>query len=131
MDWGILFDKRYAGRIEMLDDIQEDFAPALKVLGYSINDRDPRQLERAAELLRAQRKIIRGYFSSKEIYDHLLDHSVYVAFLYSGDTLEAASKDPDIEYVVPSSGRRSGSAVGSSPRRQRIRRLRKPLSTTS
>jgi spermidine/putrescine transport system substrate-binding protein len=104
IDWGILFDDRFRNKIDMLDDIQEDFAPAFKLLGDSINERDQKQLKKAADLLRRQKRIIRGYFSSLEIQGHLLDGSTYVAFTYSGDALKTAETDPDIEYIVPSSG---------------------------
>jgi spermidine/putrescine transport system substrate-binding protein len=104
VDWAILFDGRYADRIDMLNDIQEDFAPALKVIGLSINTRDTADLERAEDMLKEQRRIIRGYFDSQEIREHLLDGSTYVAFLYSGDSLSVAAEDPDIEYVLPQSG---------------------------
>lgn len=104
IDWGILFDGRYTNRIDMLDDIQEDFAPALKVIGCSINARGKDDLTRAEDILKKQRRIIRGYFDSQEIQEHLLDGSTYVAFLYSGDSLKVAQENPDIEYVVPPSG---------------------------
>jgi spermidine/putrescine transport system substrate-binding protein len=104
VDWPILFDGRYANRIEMLKDIQEDFAPALKVVGRSINTRKKEDLMMAEDILRKQRRIIRGCFDSQEIQNHLLDGSTYVAFLYSGDSLKVAEADPNIEYVVPPSG---------------------------
>ncbi len=104
VNWTILFDERYAGRIDMLNDIQEDFAPALKMIGLSINTRDTADLERAEDVLKEQRRIIRGYFDAQEIQDHLLDGSTFVAFLYSGDSLSVAAEDPDIEYIVPPSG---------------------------
>ena len=104
IDWGILFDNKYAGKIEMLDDAQEDVAAAFKRLGYSINTRDVGQLEEAEKLLRAQRKIIRGYFSTTEIQNHLIENACWVAYLYSGDTFLAAEKNPDIVYHVPVSG---------------------------
>ncbi len=104
IDWGILFDARYANRIDMLNDIQEDFAPAFKVIGRSINARTPEDLIKAEDILKKQRRIIRGYFDSQVIKKHLLDGSSYVAFLYSGDSLKVAEENPDIEYVVPPSG---------------------------
>jgi spermidine/putrescine-binding protein len=104
IEWSILFDERYAGRIDMLNDIQEDFAPALKVAGRSINSRDGGDLTRAEEILKRQRPIIRGYFDSRQIQEHLLDGSAYIAFIYSGDALEVAQKYPNIEYNVPPSG---------------------------
>lgn len=104
IDWAILFDGRYAGRIDMLNDIQEDFAPALKILGSSINSNDKETLMRAERMLKKQRPIIRGYFDSPEIQEHLMDGSTLIAFIYSGDGLTVAERNPDIEYVVPPSG---------------------------
>lgn len=104
IDWGILFDDKYAGKIDMLDDIQENFAPALKLVGASINSIDDDELNQALDLLLNQKEIIRGYFNSFEVQKHLEDGSTYVAYLYSGDTFMAAEKNEDIEYIVPESG---------------------------
>lgn len=104
IDWEILFDERYTGRIDMLNDIQEDFAPALKVIDRSINTRDTKDLIQAEAILKKQRRIIRGYFDSQEIQEHLLDGSTHIALIYSGDGLRVAEQNPDIHYVVPPSG---------------------------
>lgn len=102
--WEILFDKRFAGRIDMLDDIQENFAAALKVLGVSINTTDLETLQKAEDLLWEQKKIIRGYFNSYDIQRHLEEGSTHVAYHYSCDSLMAMEKNEDIEYLVPDSG---------------------------
>ncbi len=102
--WEILFDERFSGRIDMLDDIQEDFAAALKILGVSINTTDLKTLEKAEGLLLEQKKIIRGYFSSSEIQKHLEEGSTHIAYLYSSDSLMAIENNMDIEYLVPVSG---------------------------
>ena len=102
--WEILFDKRYAGKIDMLDDIQENFAPPLKILGVSINANDEETLEKARGLLMEQRGIIRGYFDAYEIQKHLEDGTVYVAYHYSGDTYMAMEKNEDLEFIVPKEG---------------------------
>ncbi len=104
IDWTILFDERYANRIDMLNDIQENLAPALKIIGRSINTRDIEDLKRAEDILKKQRPIIRGYFDFEQIQKHLMDGSTYIAFIYSGDGLKVAQENPDIEYIVPSSG---------------------------
>jgi len=104
IDWAILFDERYSGRIDMLNDIQEDLAPALKLCGLSINARDKADLVRAEGILKKQRRIIRGYFDTQTILEHLRNGSTHVAFIYSGDVLDIAEENPDIEYNVPPSG---------------------------
>ncbi|MBN1883428.1 MAG: spermidine/putrescine ABC transporter substrate-binding protein [Deltaproteobacteria bacterium] len=102
--WEILFDERYAGKIDMLNDIQEDFSPALKIFGASINSDDEGDLSAAEELLLEQKKIVNGYFDPITIQDHLEEGSIAVAYIYSGDCYMAMEKNKDIEYVIPDSG---------------------------
>ena len=104
IEWDILFDDRFAGRIDMLDDIQENFAVALKTFGVSINTTDMETLKKAESLLLEQKRIIRGYFNTSEIQKHLEEGSTYVAYHYSCDSLMAMEKNDDIEYLVPDSG---------------------------
>ncbi len=102
--WEILFDKRFKGRIDMLDDIQENFAPPLKIFGVSINTADEKSLEAAKAMLMEQKGIIRGYFDSYEIIQHLKEGTTYVAYIYSGDTYVAKEANEDVEYIVPDEG---------------------------
>ena len=102
--WEILFDKRFRGKIDMLDDIQENFAPPLKILGASINTEDEGDLEAAKALLMEQRGIIRGYFDSLEIVKHLKEGTTNVAYIYSGDTYVAKEENEDLDYIVPDKG---------------------------
>ncbi|MFP5284145.1 MAG: PotD/PotF family extracellular solute-binding protein, partial [Thermoanaerobaculia bacterium] len=62
--WSALFDERRAGRILMLDDPREAFGVALKLMGRSLNEKDPAVLRQAAERLRAQKRLVRTYNSS-------------------------------------------------------------------
>lgn len=102
--WEILFDRRFKGKIDMMDDIQEIFVPPLKILGVSINTEDEKSLEEARALLIEQKKIIRGYFSTIEIMRHLKDGTTYVAHLYSGDTYTSRDENEDVDYIVPDEG---------------------------
>lgn len=102
--WDILFDGRFRGKIDMLDDIQENFSPPLKMLGASINTTDEETLKKCEKILKEQKGIIRGYFDSIEIQEHLEEGSTYVAYLYSGDTYAAMEENEDLEYIVPEEG---------------------------
>lgn len=102
--WEILFDERYAGEIDMLNDIQEDFSPALKILGASINSSDEGELSAAEELLKKQKNILNGYFDPITIQNHLEKGTVAVAYIYSGDCYVAMEKNESIEYIIPDSG---------------------------
>ena len=102
--WDILFDERYAGKIDMLNDIQENFSPALKVVGASIKSTDEDDLLAAEEVLKEQKNIINGYFDPLTIQHHLEEGSVSVAYIYSGDCYIAMEENENIEYIIPDSG---------------------------
>jgi spermidine/putrescine transport system substrate-binding protein len=102
--WDILFDERYAGEIDMLKDMQEDFSVALKAIDVSINSTDEADLSAAAEKLREQKRILNGYFDPITIQDHLKEGSISIAHIYSGDCYVAMEENEQIEYIIPDSG---------------------------
>jgi spermidine/putrescine-binding protein len=102
--WQVLFDHTFSGKIDMPDDIRLALEAALRDLGAFLGDADTETLDRAAELLYEQRKIVRGYFPASEIVDHLADGSSFVACIDSPSALRAARKNGALEYIVPSSG---------------------------
>ena len=102
--WRALFDERYAGRILMLDDPREAFGAALKLMGRSINARDPATLLRAAAMLKAQKRLVRTYNSS-DFANLLAAGDVDVAQAWNGEMAEAVAKAPQrLAYVVPKEG---------------------------
>ena len=102
--WRALFDPRYAGRILMLDDPREAFGAALKLMGKSINEKDPAVLRQAAEMLKAQKKLVRTYNSS-DFANLLAAGDVDLAQGWNGELAEVVSHAPDrLAYVVPKEG---------------------------
>jgi spermidine/putrescine-binding protein len=102
--WGALFDSRYAGRILMLDDEREAFGAALRLDGRSINERDPRALARAADRLKAQKRLVRTY-NSADFANLLAAGDVDLAQGYNGELAKVVAKDPGrLAYVVPQEG---------------------------
>ncbi|HVT15054.1 MAG TPA: spermidine/putrescine ABC transporter substrate-binding protein [Thermoanaerobaculia bacterium] len=102
--WQAAFDPRYAGRILMLDDMREVFGAALKLMGRSLNERDPAVLRRAAEMLKAQKRLVRTYNSS-DFANLLAAGDVDVAQGYNGELAKVATRDPArLAYVVPKEG---------------------------
>jgi len=102
--WGALFDPRHAGRILMLDDEREAFGAALRLDGRSINERDPRALERAAARLKAQKRLVRAYNSS-DFANLLATGDVDLAQGYDGELAKVVAKDRGrLAYVVPREG---------------------------
>jgi spermidine/putrescine-binding protein len=102
--WQALFDPRHAGRILMLDDPREAFGAALKLMGRSINETDPAVLRRAAEMLKAQKRLVRTYNSS-DFANLLAAGDVDLAQGWNGEIAEVVSRAPDrLAYVVPKEG---------------------------
>jgi spermidine/putrescine-binding protein len=102
--WGALFDERHAGRILMLDDMREAFGAALKLMGRSINEKDPAVLRQAAERLKKQKRLVKTYNSS-DFANLLASGDVDVAHGWNGEMAEAVASHPDrLVYVVPKEG---------------------------
>jgi spermidine/putrescine-binding protein len=102
--WHALFDPKYAGRILMLDDPREAFGAALKLMGKSLNEQDPAVLRQAAEMLKAQKKLVRTYNSS-DFANLLAAGDVDLSQGWSGELAEVVSHAPDrLAYVVPKEG---------------------------
>jgi spermidine/putrescine-binding protein len=102
--WKALFDPKYAGRVLMLDDPREAFGAALKLMGRSINERDPAVLRRAAEMLKAQKPLVRTYNSS-DFANLLAAGDVDLAQGWNGEIAEVVAHAPDrLAYAVPKEG---------------------------
>jgi spermidine/putrescine-binding protein len=102
--WGALFDERHAGRILMLDDMREAFGAALKLMGRSLNEKDPAVLRQAAEMLKKQKRLVKTYNSS-DFANLLAAGDVDLAHGWNGELAEVVASHPDrLAYVVPKEG---------------------------
>lgn len=102
--WGALFDPKNAGRILMLDDEREAFGAALRLDGRSINERDPRALQRAAARLKEQKRLVRTY-NSADFANLLAAGDVDLAQGYNGELAKVVAKDrARLAYAVPREG---------------------------
>src|SRR5690348_12888269 len=95
--------------VMMLDSPTDVFPAALKYLALDPDSKDPAELKRAAEVLKAIRPFIRKFHSSEYI-NALAGGDICLAFGYSGDILQAreraakAAQPRDIGYAVPNQG---------------------------
>lgn len=101
--WYDLWDSRYAGKISMLDDDRDCIETALLMLKEPENTRDPKILDQVKKLLIEQRPLVRSY-SSDTYIDSLADGDAFLAMGWSGDVLQAAAENKDIDYVIPKEG---------------------------
>lgn len=101
--WDILWDRRYHGRISMLNDQREVFGAVLRSMGQSMNTTDPTLIERAKQKLIAQKPLVKTYASDH--YDQLLaSGDVVLAQGWGGPVARAMRDRPSIRYVVPKEG---------------------------
>jgi spermidine/putrescine-binding protein len=102
--WQALFDPRHKGRILMLDDEREVFGAALRLLGKSINERDPAVLAQAADMLKRQKELVATY-NSADFANLLAAGDVDLAHGYSGQLAEVVQGHPaKLAYVLPKEG---------------------------
>lgn len=100
--WNVLWHETYANQFSMLDDQRETLGAALKLLGYSLNTTDVKELQAAKEKLIAQKPLVKQYKSEAE--ELLVAGDVVMAHCWSGDAFRAAETRNTIRYVIPKEG---------------------------
>ena len=75
---------------------------ALKLLGYSLNSTDLKEINAAKEKLIAQKPLVKQYKSEAE--ELLIAGDVIMAHCWSGDAFRATETRPSIRYVIPKEG---------------------------
>lgn len=104
-DWTYLWDNQesLSRRMSLLDDARETMGAVLRSLGYSYNSTDPAEIEEAYERLRTLKPAIAS-FQSFGYEDQLIGGDLIVAMAYSVDAIAASLENPQLNYIVPSSG---------------------------
>ncbi len=101
--WNSLWDAAHKNEIIMMNSVRDSFAPAMKLLGYSLNDTDEAHLQEALELLDKQFPIVYAYFVD-EIGDEMISGNAHMALVYSGEAAYAMDYNENLAYCVPQEG---------------------------
>lgn len=102
--WSVLFEPKYKGQILMLNDVRECFAVALKMMGKSLNEKDPEALKKAAQMLKDQKSLVKTY-NSDDFSNILASGDVNIAHGYNGQIAKIVNKNPDkFNYIIPKEG---------------------------
>ncbi len=101
--WNILWDKKYARNIFMLDSERESIGVSLKRLGFPLNSRDPAQLQKAKQALMDQKKLVLAY-TIDDARDKMIAGEAALGVVWSGDAIYSQAIDPDLKYVIPKEG---------------------------
>ncbi len=101
--WNILWDKKYKKQIFMLDSQRDSIGLALKMLGYSLNSKNEKELEAAKKKLMEQKPLVLSYVGD-EVKDKMIGNEAALAVVWSGDAVFMKRANKDLEYVIPKEG---------------------------
>jgi spermidine/putrescine-binding protein len=101
--WAVFHDPGYRDKMTMMDDGREVIGAFLRYRGHSLNSTDPEQLATAkADAIQAK-KYLKAYLSAP-VKAQLITGDVWISQLWNGDTTQAKSEQPNLEYLVPKEG---------------------------
>ena len=101
--WRILWDKKYSKQILMLDSQRDSIGVALKMLGYSLNSKNPAELEQAKKALIEQKPLVLAYVVD-EVKDKMISGEAALAVVWSGDAVYCRRENKDLSYFIPKEG---------------------------
>lgn len=101
--WTAMWDERYEGKILMIDNPRDAFAIPQKILGYSLNSTDEKELSDVAQMLIEQKPLLQGYVMD-EIFNKMESGEAALVPYYVGDFVLMQQINPDLEFVYPEEG---------------------------
>jgi spermidine/putrescine transport system substrate-binding protein len=101
--WKNLWNPEYKNSILLNDDMREVFGMALKVLGYSSNSTNPKEIEEAYNKLKELLPNVKMFYSEsqKQVY---LNEEVKLGMNFNGEGFMANEENEAIKYIYPKEG---------------------------
>ncbi len=102
--WKSLFDPKWDGKLNMLDNMLAAYIAGLQVNGYGADSSDEQEIARATESLIEQKKILAGYNSTN--YGELVANGdVCISEAWGGtSTAKIVEENEHVHYVIPEEG---------------------------
>lgn len=101
--WEILWDENHSQKIIMMDSQRDSFGAALKLLGYSMNTVDEKELDEAKSLLLKQKPLVMAYITDGAP-DIMINGEADMALVWSGEAVSAMSENENLDFVIPKEG---------------------------
>ena len=98
-----LWDERFEGRVMLTNDMREVFHVGLRVLGYSGNSTDPKEIEEAYEKLTELMPSVRTFNSDAPRMPYL-EGETDVGMIWNGEAVMGRDTLDSLEYVYPEEG---------------------------
>ncbi|HEY9884096.1 MAG TPA: spermidine/putrescine ABC transporter substrate-binding protein [Thermosynechococcaceae cyanobacterium] len=104
-DWSYLWSEQQtlSRRMTLINDTREVMGASLRSLGYSYNSTNPQEIQQAYEKLALLKPAIAS-FTTDAWRDQLIAGDLLLAMGYSADAMSVTVANPDLKYVIPSSG---------------------------
>ncbi len=103
ISWKQLADPKYKGKVAVMDDMRYVLGSVLMELGYDPNTTDQAELDEAIALFRTVvPNIVR--FTSDSPVQLMVTEGAWVAYAWSGDSLQMQTENEAIRYMIPSYG---------------------------
>lgn len=97
--WSVLFDPKYRDEILMQDSARDAFMIPLRLMGDSMNTKDPEELEKARDMLIAQKPLVQAY-GVDDIRDKLASGEAALGVIYSGEAINLLKANPDLGFCA-------------------------------
>ena len=101
--WAVFQDGQFSGKMTMMDDGREVIGSQLRYRGRSLNSTDPAELSQARTDAVAAKPHLKAYISAP-VKAQLISGDVWIAQLWNGDTAQARTEQPNLDYVIPKEG---------------------------
>lgn len=102
--WDILWDEKYKDKVFMFDTYRDTMGAALKKLGYSLNSKNPKEIEEAKESLIKQRETVNPIYGVDNGTTMIPAGESDINMIWSGEGLNLQDENPNLVYVVPKEG---------------------------
>ncbi len=100
--WSALFNAQYKGKVLLWDSQRDVIGATLKMLGYSMNSKDDKELSEAQAKLSSARSSVQ--YGEEEMRDKMIAGEGVLALVYSGEAKSAIDQNPNLAYSIPKEG---------------------------
>ena len=101
--WNVFAREDLKGRMTMLNDFRDALGAALKFLGYSINSKNPAEIDKAADQLIKWKKNL-AKFESEQYKSGIASAEFLVVQGHTIDIAKLRREDPNVVFIYPKEG---------------------------
>ncbi|MGN0708704.1 MAG: PotD/PotF family extracellular solute-binding protein [Anaerovoracaceae bacterium] len=101
--WMDLWDKKYKGKIVMMNSVRDTFGIALKAQGESLNTVSEKKLKSACDLLIKQKPLVYKY-ANDSARDSMIGGSADLGVVWNGEIIYSTGLNKDLTYAIPKEG---------------------------